>query len=235
MKSDGANMSKRTGKKKYHGQVATKRQQKAQYNSPELQEAYRQFMAELAKAKEQQQGVPDYAIDVAKAAQVIATHPQLAHTLDAIRQRQDATKDLLNMYSSPTGNSPQAENLNGSRWAGDINEPSAVPNAKMLRRWADENEWVRAGINIRRKQVEGMHPMCVPIDPKKRFDKKVQQKVQNLLNQPNELRDSWRTLIGPALEDILVLDRGAFLKNMTLDRKPVALYFADGATIKIYP
>jgi len=68
----------------------------------------------------------------------------------------------------------------------------------------------------------------------KPYSRRLQSRIQSLLNQPNEMRDSYRSLIEPIIEDILVLDRGVLSKSMTPGRLPTGLYYEDGATIKIY-
>src|SRR5579883_1384189 len=217
-------------RKTYHH---TKNKKKSPAFSPGQQRELLALIKDLDDLQRQHPNVPVSALDVSHIAKRIAESPQLARTLEAIRTRQaaiEAAKD------APVGSFPQAASAAAAKWGGsEKDDPIGVSNYKLLRKWADENEWVRAAIDIRRAQVEAMKPVCIPIDPKKRYDKKIQAQVQRILHRPNERRDSWRTLIGPVLEDVLVLDRGVLLKNMTLERKPVALYFGDGATVKIYP
>jgi Phage portal protein len=197
------------------------------------------FVSEVDSLRSSYPHVPFDRLDLSEIALKIAQTPQLAYVLDAIKAREDARQAALSdidTRGAVVGSMPQMANAAAAKWGGSKDDdPIGVTNYKILRKWAEENEWVRAAITIRRGQVEGMHPICIPIDPKKRYDRKIQLKINNLLKRPNERRESWRSLIGPVLEDVLVLDRGAIVKNMTLDRKPVALYFADGATIKIYP
>lgn len=197
------------------------------------------FLSEVDAVRSQHPHISLQNIDMSSIAMKIAQHPQLANVLDAIKQREEAKQaalDGIDTRGAVVGSMPQMANAAAAKWGGSKDdEPIGVTNYKVLRKWGEENEWVRAAINIRRGEVERMHPVCIPIDPKKRYDRKIQLKINNLLKRPNERRDSWRTLIGPAIEDILVLDRGAIVKNQTVDRKPYALYFADGATIKIYP
>lgn len=233
-------MSKRNKRNRQKRQ-APKDELQQMMNRPEVLAAFRMFLTEYqqAQAETHAKGVPLSAMDTSRLAQIIAQHPELATVLDAIRQRHEATQQALQpdliATGSPSGAYPVAAAQNSSKWATEENDPIAVANTRTLRRWAEENEWVRAAIAIRRKQVERMRPLCVPINPRKKFNKAVRDTIQALLDQPNEMRDSWRSLIGPILEDILVLDRGVLLKNMTLGREPVALYYEDGACIRIYP
>ena len=155
--------------------------------------------------------------------------------LQAIQDREYARQDALqrlDLKSNPTGAHPQS---GMSGWTGTKNYPIGVANARLLRDWADSDELVRAAINARRQQIEKADIAVLPLDETRPYNKQVQKTIQHLLDQPNELRDSFRSLIGPVIEDVLVLDRGVISKNMTASRKPVSLYYEDGSTIKIYP
>lgn len=191
--------------------------------------------------------------DVTKAVAILNQNPKLVSYLNTIRERAEAKAAALGesvpfsryavpgtsgflpdiTRASPTGSHPQDQGY--AAWGAQQNQPIGVGNSRLLREWADTNEWVRAAINIRRIQVGRADIMVVPADASKPYNKKVMKEVQLLLDQPNELRDSYRSLIEPVIEDILVLDRGVISKNMTAKRQPTALYAEDGATIKIYP
>jgi hypothetical protein len=191
--------------------------------------------------------------DVTEAIKLLNDHPELRQYLASVQEREAArisaqnlpnallgqSADLLWKTGAPTGSSPQDQGSMAS-WGGNRNQPIGVANSRLLREWADTNEWARSAINIRRAQVGRADILVAPADPDKPFDKSVLREVQFLLDQPNELRDSYRSLIEPVIEDILVLDRGVISKSMTVGdkkiaRKPVRIYCEDGATVKIYP
>jgi HK97 family phage portal protein len=113
--------------------------------------------------------------------------------------------------------------------------PVVKVQAVQLRHWADTSEWVRAAINHRRVQVSQSSWGIVPIDDKAKFDPKLQATIELLLLHPNNKQKSFRALIEPVIEDILVLDRGVIEKEITVGGSPVALYLVDGASIRTNP
>lgn len=203
-------------------------------------------------------------LDLSSAAQLLGQYPQLTNYLKGIMQREEARAQALGVpagdnipfavsyavpgtegffpdytagkHGPPTGSHPQNSGALGGWTIGGPKGtvPQGVPNAQSLRFLADTNSWVRAAINTRRQQIGRADITVVPADERKKWNRDILRKVQRLLDQPNELRDSYRTLIEPVLEDILVLDRGCISKNMDAKRRPVYLYYEDGATIKIY-
>jgi len=168
---------------------------------------------------------------------LLNTNPKLTSYLNNVRLREEA-RELAMLpevsKTAPTGATPQVNGL-PSAWTGTRNSPLGVPNTRVLRNLADTDPWVRAAITARRQQIGRADIAVVPLNERKPYNKRLMKALQHLLDQPNELRDSYRSLIEPVLEDILVLDRGVISKDMTPDRKPVALYYEDGSTIKIYP
>jgi len=197
------------------------------------QDAYRQLVEAVERANATTP--PGRNADLSEAGRILSANPALVTMLQAVQDREYARQDALarlDVKGAPTGAYPQA---GMAGWTGTKNYPQGVPNARLLRDWADTNEWTRAAINARRQQVERADIAVLPNDESKPYNKPVMKAIQQLLDQPNELRDSWRSLIGPVLEDVLVLDRGVISKNMTASRKPTALYYEDGSTIKIYP
>ena len=134
--------------------------------------------------------------------------------------------------SAAAADSQTSHNLAG--WTGDRRAPQAVMNARVYRKFADENEWVRAAVNLRRQQVSRANISVSPKNPAKRYDKKTQYKTEALLDQPNEFRTTYDELMGAMTEDLIVLDRGCLSKDMTVAREPVGLYYEDGGAIKVY-
>lgn len=202
-------------------------------------EGYQELLAALSRADEKvlaQGGTVGQATNLAEAGDVLNRYPQLVRYLTTVSERQQARAaqtDLLQLAGSPTGSHPQVQPL-ASYWSG-TKEPIGVPNARVMRDLADKDPWVRAAINVRRQQIGRADIAVVPANEMKPYNKTLMRKVQKLLDQPNEMRDSYRSLIEPVIEDILVLDRGVITKDMTVGRQPQGLYYEDGSTISIYP
>ena len=143
------------------------------------------------------------------------------------------TRTTFGQKAAPTGSNPQADYA--SSWVSSKNMPQGVPNARLLRAYADQNPWVRTAIHTRKQQIGRADIAVLPMDESRKYDKKLLRLVERMLNYPNDRRDSYRTLIEPVIGDILTIDRGCISKNMDAQRHPHQLYFEDGATIKIYP
>ncbi len=115
------------------------------------------------------------------------------------------------------------------------NRPVGKTNADMLRRWSGTNEWIRTAIDLRRSQVSSNDWDIVPIDTRQEFSTELQAQLLNLFMLPNPKGDSFRSLIEPAIEDLLVLDAGCIEIVRTARGLPVQLYAANGADIRIDP
>lgn len=102
-----------------------------------------------------------------------------------------------------------------------------------FRFWADHSEWVRAAINIRRSQVSSAEWQVVPFDKMRAYSKRQQKQLQDFFGTPNPRDDSFRTLIEPIVEDLLVLDAGVIEKERTLAGQLVHLWPVDGGTIRV--
>lgn len=113
--------------------------------------------------------------------------------------------------------------------------PTTKMQPKQLRHWADTSEWCRAAINHRRRQVSQAEWHVAPIDPKANYDEQLQAVIELLFLHPNVRQKTFRELIEPAVEDILVLDRGVVEKEMNVRGLPVALHLVDGGTIRTKP
>lgn len=154
----------------------------------------------------------------------------------AMATRSASHMDLLR--EAPTGSSPVASG-NASGWAGMglasvRHDAMGVPNADYLRRLAVKNPWVQAAITTRKQQIGRADITVMPDDPLTAFDASIQDAVEDLLNYPNELKDSYRSLIEPTIDDILTLDRGCISKDLDARGVPHHLYVEDGATIRIF-
>lgn len=125
-------------------------------------------------------------------------------------------------YDPKRGNHDPRPNAEGVSYSG------------VLRMYSHDDPWVRAAINRRRTQVGRARLACIPMNPLKPYSRTLQRQVQRLLDAPNEARQNRRELLEAVVEDIITLDRGCLSKNMTLERRPTALYAEDGATIRIY-
>lgn len=144
--------------------------------------------------------------------------------------------DLLR--EAPTQSTPIASG-NAGGWAGMglttvRHDAMGVPNADYLRRLATKNPWVQAAITTRKQQIGRADITVTPDDPLAAFDSSIQDAVADLLNYPNEMKDSYRSLIEPVIDDILTLDRGVISKDLDARGVPHHLYVEDGATIRIF-
>jgi phage portal protein BeeE len=188
-------------------------------------------------------GSPDEYLDLSKAFSIIDRNPQLLPYLSSVAKQSSGIptgftdhKGLL-QKESPTGSvhTQNSGHVPGG-WSGSGKRlPDAVPNARLLRDWADGNEWVRAAINIRRQQIGRANVAVMPYSEKRGYNKTLSKRIQLLLDQPNEFRQNYYELMAGCIDDILVLDRGVILKDMNAQRQPVHIYNEDGACIKIYP
>ncbi len=113
--------------------------------------------------------------------------------------------------------------------------PLTKMQAKVLRHWADISEWCRAAINHRRRQVSQSQWGIVPVDPKANFDPQLQAVIELLFLHPNTRQKTFRELIEPMVEDILVLDRGVCEKESNVRGLPIAIHLVDGGTIRTKP
>ena len=107
-----------------------------------------------------------------------------------------------------------------------------------LRRWSRNNPWIRAAINLRRTQVSRSKWDIVALDSDSPVNPAKVAQIKQLLRQPNSKMESWRSLIEPVIEDILVLDQGCLEVEITrggklgLKSNPVAgLHSKDAARI----
>lgn len=245
-------------------QLQLQRQNRRQPEQSQLREAYNHFVEEVAYAREEAEREayaaqrPAYEfLDLSRALDVLNANPPLMTYMQTVVERRQATEEAraVDFASVASGRKfgfdPRTVKA-GASAASETNDlgavgtgrqmtlkpgpssMSAVPNADILRAWAEQVEWVRAAINIRREQVGRAAVIVRPIDETKPYDKVAQTKINALLDSPNEYRESLRMLIESVVEDILVLDRGVIEKNMTPTRQPTAMYASDGALFKIY-
>lgn len=159
-----------------------------------------------------------------------------ATTLTRDAPRLDFHPDLLR--EAPTGSTPVASG-NAAGWAGMgisavRHDSMGVPNADYLRRLATKNPWVQAAITTRKQQIGRADIAVTADDPLAPFDTSIQDAVEDVLFYPNELKDSYRSIIEPVIDDILTLDRGCISKDLDARGIPHHLYVEDGATIRIF-
>lgn len=106
------------------------------------------------------------------------------------------------------------------------------PGTAQLRAWSRNNEWVRAAIRHRREQVSSAKWIIEAIDPDRPYDPRLQTQLEQLFAFPNAHRDSFRTLIEPAIEDYFVIGWGGIEKEQNVKRQPVGLYHVDASRIE---
>lgn len=240
-------MSKKPNKKK-HISLVSGRKPKTVANAdwdalaqnPTLSSAFRELSVGLqqAQATATQRAVrassgasaAEY-LDISHALTIIDQHPELLPFIRELQQSERREMLLSTIKQSPTQSNPMS---GGSGWSYNARSAQGVPNSATWRYYADTDEWLRAGINVRRDQVGRAEIAVMPGDPRRKWSKSIQYSLELMLDQPNELRQNWPEQASAVLEDMIVLGRGAWSKSMTTDRKPIALYAEDAATIKIY-
>lgn len=181
--------------------------------------------------------------DLTYASRLLHQYPQLARYLQDITAREELREAALRSpdvtLASPTGGGRSGNQGTLSGWAGtqaDRNNPIGVNNARRLRDWSEGDEWVNSALNFLSNKVARADIAVLPADERKPYNKAVMKEAQQLLDQPNEVRDTWPMLIGEFVRDLLTLGQGCLTKSMTLKgRVPQALYCEDAANIKIYP
>lgn len=218
----------------------------------DLHQAYLLFAQELAQAQaladqrgELHRADPSLFLDLRAAGRVLDQYPQLGRYLEQARAREESKReqDLRLTKESPTGYPSRGargdlSSLGG--WAGvtapgfNGNQAVGIHNTRQLREWGDTDEWVNSAINFYAEKVSHADIAILPADTRKPYNRGVSKSVELLLDQPNELRDSWPLLIGQFVRDLLTVGQGVLTKNMTLKRVPVALYAENAANLKIY-
>jgi phage portal protein BeeE len=107
-------------------------------------------------------------------------------------------------------------------------------NVPLLRSWSEHSEWVRAAINVRKTQIASAEWDIVPASPQEpEVNLTMQDRIRDLLLEPNARADSFRSFIEPLIEDILVLDAGCVEKVRTVGGELVELWGVDGGTVKV--
>lgn len=84
----------------------------------------------------------------------------------------------------------------------------AKRSTQQLRRWSRTNPWIRAAINLRRTQVSRAKWDIVAVDSDSPVNARKVDEIKRLLRQPNAKMESFRSMMEPVIEDMLVLDQG---------------------------
>lgn len=108
-------------------------------------------------------------------------------------------------------------------------------NVDIYRNWARHSDWIRAAIDIRRRQVSAAEWGIVPWDATKPYAVRQQRALNDLFHRPNPADSSFRAFIEKIIEDLLVCDAGCVEKDRNLLGEIVHLWPVDGATIKVAP
>lgn len=108
-------------------------------------------------------------------------------------------------------------------------------SAQQLRSWADHSEWVRAAINHRRAQVSQSEWSIKPIDEDVPVNLAIQTRLELLMVHPNMKQQTFRELIEPVIEDVLVLDAGVIEKDLNAKGEPEGLVLVDAPFMRIRP
>ena len=109
----------------------------------------------------------------------------------------------------------------------------AKSNVRLFRNWAEHSEWVRGAINIRRSQVSAAEWDIVPFDQRRPYSKRLAKDIKKFLQTPNPHNSSFRSLIEPVVEDLLVLDAGCIEKVRNLKGELCQLWPVDGGTVRV--
>lgn len=236
-------------KYKYRNKKASRRDWQQLSEDAQLREAYTRFASsvqtaqQLAEARSPQVGKPaSHIIDLREAGRILEQHPQLMSFIIGVQERMLAESsaralpnEMLSTKASPTGMNSQAASLGG--WAGyvDKNQPQGVPNARTLRDWADNDEWVNSAITYYCDRVGRADVAITPLDERLPYNRPTEKSVQLVLDQPNELGDTWPSLLRMGIRDFFTLGRLTFSKSMSTKRQPTALYAEDAAMMRVYP
>lgn len=114
-------------------------------------------------------------------------------------------------------------------WDGKI----SIQNAQVYRHWAKTSEWVRGACSIRRSQVSSAEWDIVPYDQRRPYSKRQKDKIKALFQTPNPANDSYRGLMEPVTQDLMVLDAGCIEKVRNLDDELLELWPTNAAQIKV--
>jgi len=114
-------------------------------------------------------------------------------------------------------------------WDGKI----SIQNSQVYRHWAKTSEWVRGACTIRRSQVSSADWDIVPYNQRKPYSKRQQERIRALFQRPNPSNDSYRSLIEPVTQDLMVLDAGCIEKVRDLQDNLRELWPTNAAQIKI--
>lgn len=238
-------------KYKYKNRKVSNRDWQQLSEDAQLREAYTRFASsvqqaqQVAEARSLQVGKPaSHIIDLREAGRILEQHPQLMSFIIGVQERMLAEQsartlpnEWLSTKASPTGSSPQSGTSELGGWANDYlnkDQPQGVPNARTLRDWADNDEWVNAAINYYVERVSRADIAILPADERLPYNRGVEKSIQLLLDQPNELGDTWPSLIKMGVRDYFTLGRWFWSKNMNTKRQPMALYQEDAATMKVF-
>ncbi len=106
-------------------------------------------------------------------------------------------------------------------------------SAAQLRNWADNSEWVHAAINHRRVQVSQSQWSIAPIDDEAPINQSAQAQLELLFARPSPKQRTFRELVQPVVEDLLVLDAGVIEKDLNSRGIPQALVLVDAPFMRI--
>lgn len=208
----------------------------------ELRTAFLRFARSIHTAEESAEQIAVRAgrpasqfIDLREAGRILDRYPQLSGYLLSIRERQEELQDAqMRHKESPTHEVSQAAALGG--WAGYQNvTPQGVPNARALRNFADECEFVAASINHYCDRISRFKLTVLPIDEQKPYNRSVEKEMIALLENPNELGDTVADIVSTITRDYLTIGRGIISKAMSVRRIPTTLYMEDAALFRIDP
>lgn len=109
----------------------------------------------------------------------------------------------------------------------------SASNVRLFRNWAENGEWVRAAINLRKDQVSQAEWQIEPIDPTKPFSVELQRKITERLATPNPRDKTLRSVLTQVLEDHLVLDAGCAEFERNLRGEIAYIWPLDAAQVEV--
>lgn len=212
--------------------------------TPALRDAFLRFAQSVQSAQDRAEVVaphtglpPSQAIDLREAGRILDQHPQLSTYLLSIKERQDAVKDAENRPDALLKSSPMtSQTTTSGTWSAynDATQAQGVNNARILRDFVDQSEWVASAINYYCDRISRADIAVLPNDERMSYNRTTEKTITHLLDNPNEMGDTFPDLLSGFTRDHLTIGRGVITKNMNAHRVPSALYIEDASLIKVY-
>jgi phage portal protein BeeE len=106
-------------------------------------------------------------------------------------------------------------------------------NVAVYRNWSERSEWVRTAINLLKREVASAEWDIVAFNTDLPANAELARQMKTLFDRPNARNDSFRSLLEPVLEDVLVLDAGCIEVVRSLRGQTVELWPVNGGEIRV--